>query len=175
LAQTGVSALVWAGIGKTVLFMFLAPLIGMAIGLAVAVAVAWIFRRFTPRRVDKLFRRGQLLSASLYSLGHGGNDAQKTMGIIFVLLIAATPADQNLHWRDRFALTEKSFETLRKPPASVPDDVLKQLAPLLDRLVLTEKSLKILQKSPASVPEDVLKLLVSLEDKRYSTQKEFEA
>jgi PiT family inorganic phosphate transporter len=65
-------------------------MIGMLTGLLIAVAVAWIFRRATPRRVDYLFRRGQLVSAALYSLGHGGNDAQKTMGIIFVLLIAAS-------------------------------------------------------------------------------------
>jgi PiT family inorganic phosphate transporter len=97
LAQTGasMSALVWTGIGKTVLFMFLAPLIGMVTALAIGVAVSWLFRRATPRRVDKVFRRGQLLSASLYSLGHGGNDAQKTMGIIFVLLIAASGSGES--------------------------------------------------------------------------------
>jgi PiT family inorganic phosphate transporter len=90
LISTGVSAMQWAGIGKTVLFIFVAPLVGMVSGMAFAVAVTWIFRRATPRRVDKIFRRGQLVSAALYSLGHGGNDAQKTMGIIFVLLIAAS-------------------------------------------------------------------------------------
>jgi PiT family inorganic phosphate transporter len=90
VVSTGLSALQWEGIGKTVVFIVLAPLIGMITGLACAVAVSWLFRSSTPRRVDKLFRRGQLLSASLYSLGHGGNDAQKTMGIIFVLLIAAS-------------------------------------------------------------------------------------
>jgi PiT family inorganic phosphate transporter len=90
LAQAGLPSLEWSGIGVTVLFIFLAPLIGMATGLLMAVAVAWIFRRASPRKVDKTFRRGQLLSAALYSLGHGGNDAQKTMGIIFVLLIAAS-------------------------------------------------------------------------------------
>ncbi len=90
LAHAGASALKWEGIGKTVAFIVLAPLIGMLIGLSIAVLVAWLFRWASPRRVDKLFRRGQLLSASLYSLGHGGNDAQKTMGIIFVLLIAAS-------------------------------------------------------------------------------------
>ncbi len=90
LVKVGVSALEWDGIGKTVLFIFLAPLIGLCSGLACAVAVSWLFRYATPRRVDKVFRRGQLLSAALYSLGHGGNDAQKTMGIIFVLLIAAS-------------------------------------------------------------------------------------
>ncbi len=95
VACTGsASALVWWGIGKTVLFIVLAPLIGFVLGVAFAVAVTWLFRRRSPRGVDKLFRRGQLLSAALYSLGHGGNDAQKTMGIIFVLVLAAgaTPA-----------------------------------------------------------------------------------
>jgi PiT family inorganic phosphate transporter len=90
LISTGVRALEWDGIGKTVLFIFFAPLVGMFFGLVIAVAVSWIFWKAPPRRVDKIFRRGQLLSASLYSLGHGGNDAQKTMGIIFVLLIAAS-------------------------------------------------------------------------------------
>lgn len=90
LAHAGWGVLRWEGIGKTLIFIVLAPLIGMITGLLIAVAVAWLFRRASPRRVDKVFRRGQLLSASLYSLGHGGNDAQKTMGIIFVLLIAAS-------------------------------------------------------------------------------------
>src|SRR5205085_8239069 len=75
---------------KTVLFIFVAPLVGFLIGLAIAMLVFWIFRNSSPRRVDSLFRRGQLLSAALFSLGHGGNDAQKTMGIIWVLLIAAS-------------------------------------------------------------------------------------
>jgi PiT family inorganic phosphate transporter len=88
--QAGLKALQWEGIGKTAVFIVLAPMIGMATGLLIAVAVFWLFRRATPRQVDHLFRRGQLVSASLYSLGHGGNDAQKTMGIIFVLLIAAS-------------------------------------------------------------------------------------
>jgi PiT family inorganic phosphate transporter len=80
----------WAGIIKTLIFIILAPLIGLITGFGIALAVIWIFRHAAPRRVDKLFRRGQLVSASLYSLGHGGNDAQKTMGIIFLLLIAAS-------------------------------------------------------------------------------------
>jgi PiT family inorganic phosphate transporter len=138
LANTGVSALLWAGIGKTVLFMFLAPLIGLVTGLAFAVAVAWLFRRATPRRVDRLFRRGQLLSASFYSLGHGGNDAQKTMGIIFVLLLAAAQANPELPWRGRFALTDSSFKALHDGPA-MPDDVLAQLAPLRDVRYSTQK------------------------------------
>jgi PiT family inorganic phosphate transporter len=90
LANSGTVALQWDGIGKTILFIFLAPAIGMITGLTIAVAVTWLFRRATPRRVDTLFRRGQLFSAAMYSLGHGGNDAQKTMGVIFVLLIAAS-------------------------------------------------------------------------------------
>ena len=89
LTSAGWSSLVLEGIGKTALFIVLSPLIGLVTGLAIAVAVHWIFRKATPRGVDSTFRRGQLISAALYSLGHGGNDAQKTMGIIFVLLIAA--------------------------------------------------------------------------------------
>ncbi len=90
MAQAGFNALVWAGILRTCLFILLAPLIGLSVGLLIAIAVHWIFRYATPRNVDSVFRKGQLLSAALYSLGHGGNDAQKTMGVIFVLLIAAS-------------------------------------------------------------------------------------
>jgi PiT family inorganic phosphate transporter len=89
MAQAGFGSWVMSGIGKTFLFIFVAPLFGFAVGMAIAVAVYWYFRTSTPRSVDSLFRKGQLLSAALYSLGHGGNDAQKTMGVIFVLLIAA--------------------------------------------------------------------------------------
>src|SRR5207248_3274861 len=102
----------WEGIGKTVLFIFLAPLLGLVIGLAIAVAVAWLFRRATPRRVDKIFRRGQLLSAAFYSLGHGGNDAQKTMGIIFVLLLAFTNANPSVRWEGRYRLTDEALHQL---------------------------------------------------------------
>src|SRR5260370_22086269 len=89
LVTKGTSALLWAGIGKTVLFIFLAALIGSAIGLTIAWIVTWFFHQSTPRHVDKVFRWGQLVSAAWFSLGHGGNDAQKTMGII-VLLMAGT-------------------------------------------------------------------------------------
>lgn len=82
-------SLVWWGILKTCLFIIIAPLLGLVMGLGIAIAVYWIFRHARPRSVDTIFRRGQLLSAALYSLGHGGNDAQKTMGIILVLLMAA--------------------------------------------------------------------------------------
>ena len=73
---------------STLIFIVLAPLIGLIIGLSLMVAVSWIFQRAAPRTVDKLFRKLQLLSAAAYSLGHGGNDAQKTMGIIAGALLA---------------------------------------------------------------------------------------
>ena len=89
LVKAGPDALVARGIVKTVSFIFVSPITGLALGLAIGVAVYWIFRKSTPGSVDHLFRRGQLVSAALYSLGHGGNDAQKTMGIIAVLLFSA--------------------------------------------------------------------------------------
>jgi PiT family inorganic phosphate transporter len=89
VGKAGFHSLVASGIGKTVLFIFVSPLVGFVFGGLLLVAVAWIFRRASPSRIDRLFRRLQLVSASAYSLGHGGNDAQKTIGIIWVLLIAA--------------------------------------------------------------------------------------
>ena len=88
IAKAGITALIGAGIWKTVAFIFVSPLLGFLLGSLMMVLVAWIFRRTTPLRVDKWFRRLQLVSAGLYSLGHGGNDAQKTIGIIWMLLIA---------------------------------------------------------------------------------------
>lgn len=73
---------------KTVIFIVASPIIGMVLGFFLMVAVHWIFRRASPRSVDKIFRRGQLLSAAAYSLGHGGNDAQKTMGIVTAVLVS---------------------------------------------------------------------------------------
>jgi len=89
VAKVGFSSLVASGIGKTVAFIFISPLMGFVFGGLLLVVVAWIFRRMAPSRIDRWFRRLQLVSASAYSLGHGGNDAQKTIGIIWVLLIAA--------------------------------------------------------------------------------------
>src|SRR5574344_1776530 len=88
IAKSGANALVATGIFKTVAFIFISPLLGFILGSAMMVIVAWIFRRTRPNKVDKWFRRLQLLSAGAYSLGHGGNDAQKTIGIIWLLLIA---------------------------------------------------------------------------------------
>jgi len=89
VAKAGPASLVLGGVGKIVLFIFISPLLGMLLGSLLMLAVSWLFFRTTPTRVDKWFRRLQLLSASLYSIGHGGNDAQKTMGIIWMLLVAA--------------------------------------------------------------------------------------
>jgi inorganic phosphate transporter, PiT family len=89
-AKGGLRVLEWEGIGKTAAFIVLSPIIGAIFGGLIAFIVVWTFHRASPRRVHTVFRRGQLLSAAFYSLGHGGNDAQKTMGIIFVLLIAAS-------------------------------------------------------------------------------------
>jgi len=89
VAKAGTWALVPAGLLKTIAFIFVAPLMGMLLGALLMLAVSWLFVRSTPSRVDRWFRRLQLVSASLYSLGHGGNDAQKTIGIIWMLLIAA--------------------------------------------------------------------------------------
>jgi PiT family inorganic phosphate transporter len=89
VAKAGPSVLMSAGIIKTVVFIIVSPLVGFLLGSTIMVLVAWILRRATPSRIDRWFRRLQLLSASAYSLGHGGNDAQKTIGIIWLLLIAS--------------------------------------------------------------------------------------
>ncbi len=89
VAKAGTDSLISAGLIKTISFIVLSPLLGFLFGSLMMVIVSWLFVRSTPQRVDKWFRRMQLLSASMYSLGHGGNDAQKTMGIIWMLLIAA--------------------------------------------------------------------------------------
>lgn len=88
IAKAGIGALIGAGVFKTVAFIFVSPLLGFLLGSMMMVLVAWVCRRATPSRVDRWFRRLQLVSASAYSLGHGGNDAQKTIGIIWMLLIA---------------------------------------------------------------------------------------
>jgi inorganic phosphate transporter, PiT family len=88
MAKAGAGALISGGVFKTVAFIFVSPLLGFLLGSLMMVSVAWMFRRATPSRVDRWFRRLQLVSAGAYSLGHGGNDAQKTIGIIWMLLIA---------------------------------------------------------------------------------------
>src|SRR5437763_1145605 len=86
LAKAGHGAIVWSGLTKTVVAIVVSPLVGFVLALLMSFAVSWLFVRTTPFAVDRVFRSLQLLSSSLYSLGHGGNDAQKTMGIIAVLL-----------------------------------------------------------------------------------------
>jgi PiT family inorganic phosphate transporter len=89
LIKVGTKALVWEGIIKTVAFIIVSPIVGLVLGLLFGIAVYWMFRRSAPPKVDHIFRKGQLVSAAFYSLGHGGNDAQKTMGIIASLLFSA--------------------------------------------------------------------------------------
>jgi PiT family inorganic phosphate transporter len=95
LAKAGPSALIGSGILKVAAFIVISPVLGMLLGGLLMVLTAWVLRRAVPRRVDIWFRRLQLVSSALYSLGHGSNDAQKTMGIIWLLLIAAGATTQD--------------------------------------------------------------------------------
>jgi PiT family inorganic phosphate transporter len=96
IANAGLGAIQWPKIVKTVEFIPLAPFLGLGIAFVLMVSVYWLFRKFRPLAVDRLFRRLQLVSAAAYSLGHGGNDAQKTMGIIVALLVAAGHLDPDV-------------------------------------------------------------------------------
>jgi PiT family inorganic phosphate transporter len=101
VAKAGTGSLIMGGILKIVSFILIAPLLGMFFGTVLMLVVSWMFFRTQPRRIDRWFRRLQLASAAAYSLGHGGNDAQKTAGIIWMLLIAAgmsTPNDSVPFW-----------------------------------------------------------------------------
>jgi PiT family inorganic phosphate transporter len=89
VAKSGTGALVGGGLLKTVIFIVVSPVMGFILGSIMMLIVSWLFVRSTPRKVDTWFRRLQLVSAAAYSLGHGGNDAQKTIGIIWMLLIVA--------------------------------------------------------------------------------------
>ena len=95
IAHAGWSVLRWDKVWQTIEFIPLAPLMGMVIAAILVFILYWILRKARPAKVDHFFRRGQLFSAALYSLGHGGNDAQKTMGIILALLVAAGVFDQH--------------------------------------------------------------------------------
>ena len=88
VAKSGAGVLIWSGWVPVIAFLFLSPIIGFILGAFNMIVVSWLFRRSTPAKVDKLFRRLQVVSASIYSLSHGGNDAQKTMGVIVMLLTA---------------------------------------------------------------------------------------
>src|SRR2546423_233841 len=128
-AYGGVSGLLNADVwGKVILFILLSPLIGMVLGFLLMVAVYWLFRRWSPHRVDRLFRRGQLLSAAAFSLGHGGNDAQKTMGIITAVLAAGgilqyrpdqtlPPVPLSASWFTGRSATSSEYKDRSEPPA----------------------------------------------------------
>jgi inorganic phosphate transporter, PiT family len=100
VAKAGTGPLISAGISKTAIFIVLSPLLGFTLGALVMVITAWICRRMTPSSVDGWFRKLQLVSCAAYSIGHGSNDAQKTMGIIWLLLIGAglTTKAELPHW-----------------------------------------------------------------------------
>ena len=96
-AKAGFSAIVWSGLGKTLFAIVLSPMVGLLLALLLTLIVAWVFARTTPFVVDSTFRWLQFVSASFYSLGHGGNDAQKTMGIIAVLLYSQGLLEGGFH------------------------------------------------------------------------------
>ena len=89
VAKVGTGSLIASGIGKTAIFILLSPLMGFVLGSALMLLVSWLFFKATPTKMDRWFRRMQLVSCALYSLGHGSNDAQKTMGVIWLLLVYA--------------------------------------------------------------------------------------
>ncbi|HET9941354.1 MAG TPA: anion permease, partial [Candidatus Eisenbacteria bacterium] len=93
LAYKGPGSIIVPGLTKTAVFIVIAPVVGLLLGFFNMIAVSWIFRRAHPGKVDHLFRKMQLVSAALYSLGHGGNDAQKTMGVIALLLFTTGQID----------------------------------------------------------------------------------
>jgi PiT family inorganic phosphate transporter len=97
ITKAGAGAVVWPGVIKTTVGIFAAPLLGMATAILLMILVAWLFRRLAANRADRVFRRTQLFTSALYSLGHGGNDAQKTMGIIAVLLYSQGMLGRDFH------------------------------------------------------------------------------
>jgi inorganic phosphate transporter, PiT family len=97
VAHAGTGAIVWTGLNKTIVAIFLSPALGFALALLLVLLVSWLFVRATPSLGDSVFRKLQFVSASLFSLGHGGNDAQKTMGIIAVLLYSNGLLEGDFH------------------------------------------------------------------------------
>jgi PiT family inorganic phosphate transporter len=131
LAKTGSWSYLKAdGLVPILIFIAAAPLIGFVFGVLLMTAVSWLFRWWSPRAVDRVFRRGQLISAALFSLGHGGNDAQKTMGIIFALLLAFSASHPNAPWKDRFVLNPQALHKLEAGSEPVPAKVLDRLTAL---------------------------------------------
>lgn len=97
MAYGGAAVLNWSNISRTLYFILLAPLIGLVIGSLMMFLIYWIFRRWRPQKVDRTFRTAQLVSAAAYSIGHGGNDAQKTIGVIWAVMIAGGMLDESAH------------------------------------------------------------------------------
>jgi PiT family inorganic phosphate transporter len=95
MAHSGITSIIFPGLIKIVLFIFIAPIMGMVLSFSISTLVVFLFRKFTPSNVDRIFRKLQLLSSSTLSLGHGGNDAQKSMGIIWAALIVSGLATKN--------------------------------------------------------------------------------
>lgn len=123
VVKGGVGALVAGGIFKTVLFIFLSPLLGFLLAGTIGTIVFNICSRFTPRKVDAFFRKAQLFSASAYSLGHGGNDAQKTMGIISMLLLGGLAGSEAAPIRD-FLLSHEEMHAVAQGEFIVPLSVV---------------------------------------------------
>jgi len=107
MARAGFGAIIPAGWTKTLIFIVLSPMIGLLAGFGLMVATYWVFRRVSPGRVDRIFRAGQLASSALFSLSHGANDAQKTMGIIMGLLVASQATFANeTGWLSHFYIRD---------------------------------------------------------------------
>lgn len=123
LVKGGLEALVTGGILKTILFIFLSPLLGFLLSILIGVLVFNLFRKANPYKVDHLFRKGQLVSAALYSLGHGGNDAQKTMGIISMLLLGGLAGSEAAPIRD-FLLSAEEMQAVAQGDFIVPFSVV---------------------------------------------------
>jgi inorganic phosphate transporter, PiT family len=102
---SGLSPIIWSGFGKIVMFIVISPFIGFMLGGLLMVLVAWVFQQRTPGQVTHWFRYGQLFASGAYSLAHGGNDAQKTIGIIWLLLISAGVATTDIETLPSWVLT----------------------------------------------------------------------
>ncbi len=123
LVKGGINGLVMPGIIKTVLFIFVSPLLGFLLSFTIGTFIFNLFRKVNPFQVDRIFRIGQLFSASAYSLGHGGNDAQKTMGIISMLLLGGLAGQEAAPVRD-FLLTHHELELVGQGQFIVPLSVV---------------------------------------------------
>ena len=123
LVKGGVSGLVAGGIIKTVLFIFISPLLGFLLSLIIGILVFNLFRHTNPFKVDHIFRVGQLFSAAAYSLGHGGNDAQKTMGIISMLLLGGLAGSEAVPVRD-FLLSHEELHLVASGEFIIPLSVV---------------------------------------------------